>query len=90
MPELESLLPSALRHPRQEHALVDLQEVVLPLVDDAPSHATVHTEGEVLHDTQQLHSVVFAVIEDLVAEHGAHGVVAHVVRDPDAAPEHGK
>ena len=32
------------------------------LVDDAPSHATVHTEGEVLHDTQQLYIVVFAVV----------------------------
>ena len=90
MPELESLLPRALRDTRQEHALVDLQEVVLPLVDNAPGHAAVHAEGEVLHHTQQLHGVVFAVIEDLVAEHRAHGVVSHVVGDSDAAPDHGK
>ena len=90
MPELEGLLPGALRHARQVHALVDLQEVILALVDDAPGHAAVHAEGEVLHDTEQLHGVIFAVIEDLVAEHRAHGVVAHVVGDPDTAPEHGK
>lgn len=90
MPELEGLLPGALRHPRQVHALVDLQEVILALVDNAPGHAAVHAEGEVLHDAEELHGVVLAVVEDLVAEHGAHGVVAHVVGDPDPAPEHGK
>ena len=86
MPELQGLLPGALRHPSQVHALVNLQEVVLSLVDDAPSHAAVHTKGEVLHDAEKLHGVVLAVIEDLVAEHRAHGVVADVVGDPDAAP----
>ena len=86
MPELQGLLPCALRHPGQVHALVDLQEVVLSLVNDAPGHAAVHTKGEVLHDAEKLHGVVLAVIEDLVAEHRAHGVVADVVGDPDAAP----
>ena len=86
MPELQGLLSGALRYPRQVHALVDLQEVVLSLVDDAPSHAAVHTKGEVLHDAEKLHGVVLAVIEYLVAEHRAHGVVADVVGDPDAAP----
>lgn len=90
MPELEGLLPGALRHPRQVHALVDLQEVILALVDNAPGHAAVHAEGEVLHDAEELYGVVLAVVEDLVAEHGAHGVVAHVVGDPDPAPAHGK
>ena len=86
MPELEGLLPGALRHARQVHALVDLQEVILSLVDNAPGHAAVHAEGEVLHDAEELHGVVLAVVEDLVAEHGAHRVVAHVVGDPDPAP----
>ena len=88
MPEFKSLLPGALRHAGEEHALVHFQEVVLSLVDDAPGHAAVHAEGEVLHDAEELHGVVLAVVEDLVAEHGAHGVVAHVVGDPDPAPEH--
>ena len=88
MPELESLLPGALRHARQVHALVDTEEVILALVDDAAGHAAVHAEGEVLHDAEELNGVVLAVIEDLVAEHGAHGIVAHVVGDPDTAPEH--
>ena len=86
MPEFEGLLPGALRHARQVHALVDLQEVILALVDDAPGHAAVHTECEVLHDAEELHGVVLAVVEDLVAEHGANRVVAHVVGDPDPAP----
>ena len=87
MPELQGLLPGALRHSRQVHALVDLQEVVLPLVHDAPSHAAVHAKGEVLHHAEKLHGVVLAIIEDFVAEHRAHGVVADVVGDPDAAPD---
>ena len=90
MPEFEGLLPGALRDARQVHALVDLQEVVLALVDNAPGHPAVHAEGEVLHDAEELHGVVLPVIEDLVAEHRAHRVVAHVVGDPDTAPEHGK
>ena len=40
-----------------------------------------------LHDAEELDSVVFPVIEDLVAEHGAHGVVADVVGNSDATPE---
>ena len=87
MPELQGLLPGALRHSRQVHALVNLQEVVLPLVHDAPSHAAVHAKGEVLHDAEKLHGVVLAVIKDLVAEHRAHGVVADVVGDPDPTPD---
>ena len=86
MPELQGLLPGALRHPSQVHALVNLQEVVIALVDDAPGHTTVHAEGEVLHDAEELHGVVLAVIEYLVTEHSAHGVVPDVVGDPDAAP----
>ena len=39
-----------------------------------------------LHHAEQLDSVVLPVVEDLVAEHGAHGVVTHVVGDSDAAP----
>ena len=34
--------------------------------------------------------MVLAVVEDLVAEHRAHGVIADVVGDPDAAPDDGK
>ena len=44
-------------------------------------------KGEVLHDAEKLHGVVLAVIEDLVAEHGAHGVIADVVGDPDPTPD---
>ena len=42
-----------------------------------------------LHDAEQLHCVVLPVVEDLVAEHRADGVVAHVVGDSDPAPASG-
>ena len=86
MPQLQRLLPRLLGHASQEHALVHLQEVVVTLVDDAPGHATVHLEGEVLHDTEQLDSVVLAIIEDLVAEHGADRIVTNIIGHSDATP----
>ena len=55
-------------------------EVLLgPLVDDGAADAVVDAEGEVLAEGQDLDAVGLAVGDDLVAEHGAHGVVAHVV-----------
>ena len=43
-----------------------------------------------LHDAEELNCVVLPVIEDLVAEHGAHGVVANVVGNSDPTPENRK
>ena len=39
-----------------------------------------------LHDAEELDCVVLAVVEDLVAEHCAHGVVTDVVRHSDSPP----
>ena len=88
MPELERLLAGSLGHAGEEHAGVHGQVVVVALVDDAARHAAVHPQREVLADAEELHGVVLAVVEDLVAEHGAHGVVPHVVGHTDAAPAH--
>ena len=55
-------------------------EVLLgALVDDGAADAVVDAEGEVLAEGQDLDAVGLAVGDDLVAEHGAHGVVANVV-----------
>lgn len=86
MPELERLLAGSLGHPGEEHAGVHGQVVVVALVDDAARHAAVHPQREVLADAEELHGVVLAVVEDLVAEHGAHGVVANIVGNSDATP----
>ena len=40
-----------------------------------------------LHDAEELDCVVLPVIEDLVAEHRAHWVVANVIGNSDATPE---
>ena len=39
-----------------------------------------------LHDAEELDSVVLAVIEDLVAEHGAHWVVADIIGNSNTTP----
>merc|ERR1719361_2969052 len=66
---------------------MNLQIIVLALIDNTPGHPSVHSQREVLHDTEELDCVVLAVVEDLVAEHCAHGVVTDVVRHSDSPPK---
>ena len=82
-----------LKH-RQKHryhenpvSILDLEIVIVALIDDAPGHASVDPQGEVLHDTEELDCVISSIIENLVAEHGAHWVVPHIIRHSDMAPE---
>ena len=86
VPKFQCLFSLALWQSGQEHAGVNLQVVVVPLVDDAPGHAPVHHQGEVLHDAEQLNRVIFTIVENLVAEHGAHGIVADIVRHSYTPP----
>ena len=84
MPLLDSFLPHTVWHPCHKHAeSPGVQELVLALVDDGSGQTVVHSQGEVLSHAEDLDPVELAVGDQFVAEHGADGVVAHVVRHPN-------
>ena len=69
-------------HPQRE-VLADAEEL-----HGVVQYSTMQYSTMQYSTVQYLHGVVLAVVEDLVAEHRAHGVVAHVVGHADAAPAH--
>ena len=64
-----------------------LSEISHKIEKKIPGKSIINPKCKVLFDSQQLDGMVVAISHQLVAEHGAHGVVAHVVGHPDAAAE---
>lgn len=88
MPLLDGLLSDGSRNSGDvQRSPADAEVLVLAVVDDRAREAVVDAQGEVLLDRQELNGVVVAVGQQLVAEHGAHGVVADVVGDANSSSE---
>ena len=88
MPLLDGLLSDGSRNSGDvERRPADGEVLVLAVVDDGAREAVVDAQREVLLDRQELDRVVVPVSQQLVAEHGAHGVVADVVGHSDPSAE---